>query len=221
MGFSESSETATVSTPVVIDMQNFGKEGVLTTREAGDKAAQEILRRVEKAGPGDPIAFDFSDVRAISVPFAERAFGLLLSGRLGGYFDDHPLLAVNATEDVRETLAAALRPRRLALLSLSDDGPELLGGDEVLNMTLQAAQKLDKEFSVIELARELEITVQAANNRLRTLVISGVLSRDRIIPTRGGKEFRYAFPDVPVSTPRTRAKKRTPRQRRRTPLKTV
>src|SRR5690348_9038597 len=93
-------------------------DGVLIKRETAARARFEIERQVAAAGPDAPVALDFDRVRAISVPFADECVGGLLSGRLaGGYYDeDHPIVAINASEDVRETLALTLAHRRLSLL---------------------------------------------------------------------------------------------------------
>jgi hypothetical protein len=190
MRFSENGESASVSR-VAIRMRRFG--AVLATGEKGDEARREIEREIAALEAGAPVVFDFAGVRVISVPFADQSIGQLLGGRLAGYYEEHPLLALNANEDVRETLAAALRQRRLTLLSISESGAELLAGDPVLQATMEVALSLG-EFSVAELAQELGLTVQAANNRLRMLLDSGALSRSRIVPTRGGREFRYAVP---------------------------
>jgi hypothetical protein len=174
-------------------MRDFGRDGVLVTRDAGAQARRDIELRIVGLTPGHPIALDFAGVVAISVPFADEAIGQLLAGWAAGYYDDYPLLAVNADSDTRETVAAALRQRRLALLGIDNGAPELLGGDEVLSATLQEAHRLGT-FSAGELAMRLELSPQAANNRLKLLLRSGALRRTRVIPLRGGKEFAYAVP---------------------------
>lgn len=40
-------------------------------------------------------------------------------------------------------------------------------------------------------ANRLRISPQAANNRLKVLVSSGAVARERIVPAGGGKEFSY------------------------------
>jgi hypothetical protein len=191
----ESVESARVS-PVKIAMGALATDGVLASREDARTARTRIEHEIAKQRPGEPIALDFTDVAAISITFADECVGRLLSSRLAGYDDNHPILALNTDEAVRDTLDAALRARRLVLLALSDDGPELLGGDEVLTETLMEAVRL-RTFTVAEIAEKLRLTPQAANNRLAHLVRSGALSRARIIPSRGGREFRYELPVTP------------------------
>lgn len=56
--------------------------------------------------------------------------------------------------------------------------------------TLEASQRLG-EFRASDLADALDVSPQAANNRLRQLVASGVVARRRVVPEGGGKEFQY------------------------------
>jgi hypothetical protein len=197
MAISERGESDTL-TSMQFAMSPYGEGGVLVTREAGSQARYDVERALHGLTPGQPVALDFSDVVAISVPFADECLGQLLSGRLAGYYEEHPILALNATDDVRETVAAALRPRHLFLLGMSDGQVELIGGDELMNATMEAAQRLGT-FAAFQLADELHISPQAANNRLKALVRSGALYRSRVIPARGGKEFEYAVPQVALS----------------------
>jgi hypothetical protein len=138
----------------------------------------------------DPIAVGFAEVVAVSVPFADAFLGPLLSGRLGGYHEDHPFLLIDASHDVEETIAAALRLRGLSVLSLGVGTARLLGAEPALEETMHVAQSIE-EFSVADIAQALGLTPQAANNRLKGLLRSGALTRTRVKPERGGKEFRY------------------------------
>ena len=141
-----------------------------------------------------PVELDFTGVRAISITFADEGIGRVLGTRLAGYDEDHAFFAVGANEEVRVTLAVALRQRKLSLLSFSDGQVELLGGDETLASTMEEAVTLGS-FSVNELAERLGLSAQAANNRLTTCP-SRRAKRSRVIPSRGGREFRYEVPPI-------------------------
>lgn len=172
---------------------DFGR--VLSTRLAGEEARHSIERAIASLSSGQAVCLDFRDVTAITVPFADECVGQLLSSHLSGYYEDHPLFVANMNDDVRETLAAALRQRRLAVLSVADgSGAELLGGDDLLRRTVEAAYEIGEPFGAAEIADKLGVTAQAANNRLKALLRSGALSRVRIVPERGGKEFLYTLP---------------------------
>jgi hypothetical protein len=172
-------------------MKDYGD--VLDTRSGGAQTRWEIERAIASSGEGDALVLDFEGVRAITVPFAEECIGWLLAGRTMSHYDNHPVLAVNANEDVRRTLTVTLANQRLALLHATEP-PELLGGDEVLNNTLAIAWKLQR-FSASQIASRLAVTPQAANNRLKALVSRGALTRTLVIPPGGGKEFVYSVPD--------------------------
>lgn len=175
-------------------LAQYGRpQGVLTTRAAGEQALSDLEKAIAAQTPGSVIALDFEGVDAISVPFADAFLGKLLTGRVAGYYEDHPIVLVNTSEDVRETIAAALRYRHLIALALSRDRAELLGADKNLDETMQAAFELG-DFSVVDLAAKLDLTPQVVNNRLRHLLRSGALQRHRVNPPRGGREFRYQVP---------------------------
>jgi len=180
---------------VKISMSRYAKGGVGVSSEQAARARADIEKAVADNPSGTPIELDFSGIVATSTTFADDCIGRVLASRLVGYDEDYPLLVVGANPEARTTLAVALRARKLSLLSVSDDGGvELLGADEILSETMDEAVKLES-FSVQQLADELGLTVQAANNRLVHLVRLGALSRSRVIPSRGGREFRY---DVPL-----------------------
>ncbi len=191
---------------------------VLSTRRAGEAARHSIERAIASLNPGQPVCLDFRRVSAITVPFADECVGQLLSSHLSGYYEDHPLLVANANDDVRETLAAALRQRNLAVLSVSNgSGAELLGGDDLLSRTVEAAYEIGEPFGAAEIADRLNVTPQAANNRLKALLRSGALSRVRIVPERGGKEFLYTLPLPSQRSKRQPSRSGDGRSRRRRP----
>lgn len=198
MDFTESAEGSTLK-PMAVHfvMGNYVTEAeVLATRESGAEARQDLARLFDDPGlqPDAVVAIDFEGVVVVSVPFADEFLGPLLSERLAGYYEDHPILAINANEDVRETIDVVLRQKRLHLLGISERGtPELLGGDDFLELTLSAALTAGT-FNASQLARIMGTTPQAMNNRLKTLLRSGALRRTRVLPTRGGRQFEYQVP---------------------------
>ena len=144
---------------------------VLDTRDRGEQVRWQIEHDIGASGDGEALVLDFAGVRAMTVPFAEACIGQLLAGRMRGYYENHPVLAVSANDDVRATLSLTLAHQRLALLYVGSP-PELLGGDQILNETLQEAWQL-RRFSALAIAERLHVTPQAANNRLKALVGRG------------------------------------------------
>ena len=212
-GFRESDTLAFMRVP----MAKYAAQGVLDTRSRGAAVRWDIERDVASSGDSEALVIDFDEVRAVTVPFVEECIGKLLAGRAISYYDDHPVLAVNANEDVRDTLAVALGNRRLALLHVSEP-PMLLGGDDILNATLREAWSMQR-FTASEVALRLGISSQAANNRLKALVARGALRRVLTVPAGGGKEFAYTVP-APGASPSEPAPKQPVRRRRAPPRPT-
>ncbi len=186
--FSESDSLAVV---VRIQMKQFGV--ILDTRKAALKVRTSIEHDILAGEPGAAVVLDFRGVRAATVTFVDECIGVLLANHATRYYGNHPILAIKANEDVRETIAVTLANRKLALLHLMDP-PELLGGDEILNQTLSKAWNLGR-FTAGDLAGNMGLSPQAVNNRLKALVRRGALRRALVVPSGGGKEFVYAIPE--------------------------
>lgn len=178
---------------VNVPMRRYGS--LLATREAGERAWREIEKEIDTFGEDAVVAIDFDGVDAITIPYADACLARLMSGKASGFYESHPLVLTNANDDVRETIDAALHLRDLVALCLAPGGPpHLLGRDQTLERTIQAAAELHDPFSVVQLAEKLELSPQAANNRLRHLTKVGALQRELINPPHGGREFRYRVP---------------------------
>lgn len=164
----------------------------LATRERGRRVREDIEQQLAKVRPGDSLSMDFADVEGITVSFGDECVARLILARASGDFVDRGLVIERANEDVRETLETVLARRKVAAVSLDSSGePEILGQHGWLPETLKAALEL-RSFRAAELAERLGITPQAVNNRLRLLVASGAVARERAIPEGGGKEFSYS-----------------------------
>jgi hypothetical protein len=188
---SDFSESASLDFVVRVQMKQFGV--ILDTRRAAIKVRASIEREIFAGEPGAAVVLDFRGVRVATVTFVDECIGVLLANHATRYYGNHPILAVKANEDVRETIAVTLANRKLALLHLMDP-PELLGGDEILNQTLSKAWNLGK-FTAGDLAGNMGLSPQAVNNRLKALVRRGALRRALVVPSGGGKEFVYAIPE--------------------------
>jgi hypothetical protein len=181
---------------------NGNGDGVLAGRVEGERARAALEEEIGAQRSLDaPIAIDVRSVKVISVPFADGFFVPLLGGWLSGYYDEHPVVLLGAREDVAETVDAVLRLRSMAILSMertpSATGSglefELLGGEPALQEVVRVAARVGK-LTATDLADELGITAQAANNRLRALVRLGALARVAVHRVAGGREFEYRLP---------------------------
>ena len=162
----------------------------LATRERGRRVREEIEQELESLAPGDTLTLDFSGVEGITVSFGDETVGKLVIARAAGDFTDRFLVLEGVNDDVRETLEAVLIRRKVAAVAIDRSGPQVLGQRDWLPGTLMAAVEM-QSFSAGQLAERLGITPQAANNRLKLLVASGAVARERAVPDGGGKEFSY------------------------------
>lgn len=163
----------------------------LATRDRGREVREDIERELARVSSGEALVLDFTDIDAITHSFGDECIGKLALSRSSGEFTDKGLWAEGLTEDVRETLVIVLERRKLSLASLGTEGRvTFLAEPAWLAETLAAAMKL-RSFSALELAEALGITAQAVNNRLKLVVASGAVVKERTVPERGGKEFAY------------------------------
>ena len=184
-------ESDSLNRVVRVRMKQF--DVILDTRKNAIRIRTSIEREILDGDPGAAVVLDFKGVRVATVSFVDECIGVFLSNHASGFYGNHPVLAVNANEDIRETIAVTLAQRKLALLHMMDP-PELLGGDEILNQTLSEAWTLGR-FTAGDLAGSMGLSPQAVNNRLKALVRRGALRRALVIPAGGGKEFIYAIPE--------------------------
>ena len=163
----------------------------LATRERGRRVREDIDERLVGLSPGEILVLNFSGVEGITVSFGDECVAKLIMARASGDFADRGIVIEGANEDVRETLEAVLSRRKLSVISINETGkPEVLGERGWLPATLAEAIEL-RSFSASDLAERLGLTPQAANNRLKLLVTSGAVVRERVVPEGGGKEFSY------------------------------
>jgi hypothetical protein len=170
----------------------MGGRGVfLATRERGRRVREEIEQELERLQPRGSLVISFKGVEGITVSFGDECVAKLIVARSAGDFDDRGLVIEEMNADVRETLEAVLARRKTAAVVLNAAGkPEMLGEPAWVDETLAAALAL-RSFRANDLADRLRISPQAANNRLKVLVSSGAVARERIVPAGGGKEFSY------------------------------
>jgi hypothetical protein len=184
-------ETAPRGATRRITMAQFADEGVLRSAGNGASAYQAIRASLAELPEGVAVALDFDGVRAVSVPFADETLCQLLVGRSGDSAG-RPIFISEADHDVRETLAAAVERRQLAVLAVEHGRSlRLLGADSTLRHTFEAAQALGADFGASDLAAELGLTAPGANNRLRALMRAGAVARKPSILPNGGKQYDY------------------------------
>lgn len=175
------------------DVSRFGS--FLATRDTGSKVRDELEREARNVGDGETILVSFDDVEAVTISFADEFIGRLFAARASGDLPEVAIVITNLNHEVREALAICLERRGVAAVATKGRKLELLTADEYLKATFAAAMRR-KKFRAGDMASDLGITPQSANNRLKKLVEFGALTRKRTAPTGGGKEFIYRIPST-------------------------
>lgn len=174
-----------------VAMDAFARDGVLTTRASGAAARRSVEAELADRPAG--LAFDFGRVRAISVPFAEALFVALTERRRLDHIATWTLCASHASDDVAQTLAAALLLHDSLLVHWGDSGMRLLGGDKrTAEVAAYGAGRPD--FTTYDVAHALGVTHTGASKWITSLERRGGLRRTRVAIHRGGREYRYCLP---------------------------
>lgn len=165
----------------------------LATRDTGAKVREELERQIRTIADGETVEVSFDDVEAVTVSFADELVGRLFSSHAAGDLPEVALVLSGLNQEVREAVAVCLERRGAVAARRFRRGLELLAADAFLLETFERA-RARKEFRASDIASDLGISPQNANNRLRRLVAAGALLRHRVAPEGGGKEFVYRLP---------------------------
>lgn len=173
---------------------NLAKETSRTafaTRASAAELRAHLTEIISTAENGALIDLDLSGVEAMTVSFADELVAKLVLQRHLELESETFFVISNASPEVLETIEVALQRRKLFVAHKSARGEfSLCAGSPHLRETFRVAVDLG-EFTASQLARELEIKLPAANNRIRQLAEAGVLIRNKQIPVHGGREYLY------------------------------
>lgn len=169
-------------------LRDYGK--VLATRNVGRKVAAHLRDRLEA---GDDIALNFKGVAAVTPPFLDEVLRTL-QPILAGNEERPAVVSSGMNADVKETIEFVAEKNRLALAELKNHHLELLGADNYLRETFDAAKQLGQSFTAPELAAKLSLNLPNVNQRLGTLTASGAIARRRDPTAKRGKRYVYVLP---------------------------
>jgi DNA-binding transcriptional ArsR family regulator len=159
---------------------------VLANRGRGREVAERLRVLSEER---HDLILDFEGVEAVTPPFIQELLGAIqfVGARQGGRL----VLATNMNEDVAETFVLVLERRKQTLAYRRGDTVELL--NELaphLAEILREAQRL-RRFTVTELAEQLDVKPNTLHGRLRPLLESGAIARERDADAQRGIRHRY------------------------------
>ena len=159
---------------------------VLANRRRGREVAERLR---DLSDEHHDLIVDFDDVEAVTPPFIQELLGAIQS--VADREDGRLVLATNMNEDVAETFALVLERRKQTLAYRRGDTVELL--NELaphLVEILREAQQL-RRFTVTELAEKLEVKPNTLHGRLKPLLESGAMARERDVEAQRGIRHRY------------------------------
>ncbi len=162
----------------------------LMTRDTGAKVRQALIEELAEATFVDSAVLDFTDLQAMTFSFADEFLGKFLAAREAEIVPPVGVVLEEVAPDPLETVALVIERRSQAVVLREPGGSRLLCRDAYLTDTYDVASVL-LSFKAGEIADQLGITPQNANNRLKKLVSMGALRRERGAGDKGGKEFSY------------------------------
>lgn len=176
-------------------LYRVGKHGSFLATRSTAKAARESLEHESSTGSdATEVVIDFAGVDAMTISFADEFLGKFYAAVAAGDVAVSVVLLKGLNEETFETMQVCLDRRELMAATVDGGEIRLIGAPEHLDETYRQAFAL-RSFRAGELSERLGVTLQNVNNRLKRLVSSGTLKRERSIPAnRGGKEFVYTIP---------------------------
>jgi DNA-binding transcriptional ArsR family regulator len=146
--------------------------------------------------PDEVVILSFDTVKAMTGSFTDEFLGKLLVARAVGLTGRAPIILTGLTDETAEEVDLCLERRKAVAVWAENGTARLLGGDTALKQTFFAGTQRGT-FRASDLASDLGTTQQNMSNRLKRLVESGALLRDRQDPAAGGREFLYRTPEIP------------------------
>jgi predicted transcriptional regulator len=178
---------------------------VLASRRRG-RMTSDRLRAI--AAEHQDIVLDFAGVEALTPPFAQELFDAIHTIIGPGLDSGRLVVIVNANEDVLDTLKLVLESRSGTMAFRVGDQVELLSDSAPhLIELLEQAQKL-RRFTAAELADSLDVALNTVHGRLKPLLESGVVGRERDPEASRGVRhvYRVVTVDDPAPEPATPAR---------------
>ncbi len=171
--------------------------GYLLTRTKGERVYELVKTNLLSLPEGESLYLDFAEVYAMDVSFVDEAIILLAKEIVDDQYGQRRLVLHHLSQDTTDNLnaAIALQNLTLALFSMQSDGGWQLVGhlekslQQVLTMIMAC-----REITAPQLAAELELALNAANNRLKRLYDQRLIQRRYEVTDKGLLYIYYVWP---------------------------
>jgi len=171
--------------------------GYLLTRTKGERVYELVKTSLLSLPEGESLYLDFAEVYAMDVSFVDEAIIRLAKEIVDDHCGQRRLVLHNLSQDATDNLnaAIALQNLTLALFSIQTDGRWQLVGhlekslQQVLTMIMAR-----REITAPQLAAELELALNAANNRLKRLYDQRLIQRRYEVTDKGLLYIYYVWP---------------------------
>lgn len=173
-------------------IQANGNEPYLWTRESGDGVRKKLFEVLGHTRSGDVVVVDFDGIKAFDYSFANELFGKTLP-RMPIDFPDQFIAVTNLNEYTRENFINAISNLPLVVVEKKLGGGLALLGKvhPVDKVTFETICESSHPLTSIELAKHLDVKIQAMNERLSKLVDMRVIRRSQSLSQAGREQYEY------------------------------
>jgi hypothetical protein len=168
-------------------------ERYFLTREKGEEAYRLLEDRLRETPERCALVLVFPPGQVMDASFADESLMRLGEELVAGEFGERAALLEGLTEDSVRNLEAIIRLRRAKLVFLLVEpggGWQHVGPLEPSLLEAFALAARRREITAPELARELRLALNTANNRLKRLHVLRLLWREHEV---SGKGLRYIY----------------------------
>jgi hypothetical protein len=168
-------------------------ESYLWTREVGEAVRTKLFNVLKERQTGDVVVVDFTGIKAFDYSFANELFGKTLM-RMPAEFPNNFLVVTNLNDYTRENLINALSSLPFVIVERKQSGELVLLGKAhpVDELTFDAICHSTSPLTANDLAKTLNVKVQAMNERLSKLVEMRVIRRSNSLSQAGREQFEYS-----------------------------
>ena len=166
----------------------------LWTREFARKVREDVSTKLGQFLPGGVLAIDAKSIEVFDFSFANELFGKTLLS-LPQEYPDRYVMVENLNEYTRENLSKALESMGLAMIERAKGKVRLIGKfHQTDHDTFAAILKGGEPVTANELKDQLEINLNAMNERLAKLTSLSLIRREKVVSSAGREQYQYSVP---------------------------